>query len=194
MTNALFNFKNSQEAGPSAVMLAAVVILAGSLAYMLLVREPTVAGLVKAKQRNRVQLLDQIKDSQASGEQARAKVAARLWQGDPDTITATVLAQLTKEALDRELKLSAFRPQRLVGLPELTELPFSVQISGSYPAVHAFAAALDKPSSKLALRSFQLASSDASSDAVTATLALCAYIPGQLVSPKTTTKGGTRRG
>ena len=194
MTNALFNFKNPQEAGPSAVMLAAVVILAGSLAYMLLVPKPTVAGLVKAKQRNLVQLEKQIKGSQASGEQARAKTAARLWQGDPDTITATVLAQLTKEALGHKLKLSAFRPQRLVGLTELTELPFSVQISGSYPAVHAFAAALDRPNSKLALRSLQLASSDATSDAVTATLGLCAYVPGQLVSTKTTSKGGTSRG
>ena len=121
MTNALFNFKNPQEAGPSAVMLAAVVILAGSLAYMLLVPTPTTEGIARGKERSRKQLEKQIRGSQASGEQARAKTAARLWQGDPDTITATVLAQLTKEALGHKLKLSAFRPQRLVGLTERSE-------------------------------------------------------------------------
>ena len=194
MKNSLLNFKNSQEAGPSAVILAALVILAGSLLYMLIVPKPTTDGIARGKERSRKQLLDQIESAQNSGQQARAQATSKLWQGDPDTITASVLAQLTKEATRRKLKLSAFRPQRFQNLPELTELPFSVQVSGTYPAVHAFAATLDAASSKLALRSLQLASSDAGSDAVTATLGLSAFVPALPTVTKTETKGGAARG
>ena len=194
MKNSLFNFKNPQEAGPSGVILAALVILAGSLAFMLLVPEPTTDGMVKENVKKRTQLLDQIETTQSEGQQARALATARLWQGDPDPITAAVLARLTQEANGRKLKLSAFRPQRLQNLPELAELPFSVQVSGAYPAVHAFAATLDAPGSKLALRSLQLASSDASSNAVTATLGLSAFIPALPSSTNTETKGGATRG
>ncbi|MCX6369322.1 MAG: type 4a pilus biogenesis protein PilO [Armatimonadetes bacterium] len=186
MTNSFLNFKNPQEAGPSAVMLAALVILTGSLGYMLLVKKPTTEGIAMGKERSRKELLEQIERTQLSGQQTRAQLSARLWQGDPDTIAAAVLAQLTQEATARKLKLSAFRPQRTQTLPELSELPFSVQISGPYPAVHAFAATLDRPSSKLALRSLQLASSDAASNAVTATLGLSAYAPSQPPTVKNT--------
>lgn len=179
MKSTFINFKNPKEAGPSAVTVAALVILAGSLAYMLLVPKPTTEGIAKGKERSRKQLLEQIEVAQASGAAARAAVASRLWQGDTDAISAAVLGQLTREAGTRKVKLSAFRPQRLQTLPELTELPFSVQISGPYPAVQGFAATLDKPNSKLALRSLQMASSDAGSNAVTATLTFSAYALGQ---------------
>lgn len=179
MKSSFINFKNPAEVGPSAVMLAAVVILAGSLAVMLLVPKPTTEGLVKGKERTRKQLQEQAEAAQASGQAARAATVGRLWQGDADTVSAAILAQLTQEATVRKLKLSAFRPQRTQTLPELTELPFSVQVSGSYPAVHAFAATLERPTSKLALRSIQLASSDAASDAVTATLGISAYVAGE---------------
>lgn len=194
MKNSLMNFKNPQEAGPSAVMLTALVVLAGALAYMLLVPMPTTEGLAKGKERSRKQLEDQIIAARQSGQLAQAQAAARLWQGEPDMIAASVLAQLTKEANGRKLKLSAFRPQRTLRLPELTELPFSVQVSGPYPAVQAFAATLDRPSTRLALRSLQLASSDAASNAVTATLGLSAFAPGQPTTTKTQSKEGTTRG
>jgi Tfp pilus assembly protein PilO len=189
--NSFFNFKNPQEAGPSAVMLAALVILLGSLGYMLFVKKPTTEGIAMGKERSRKGILEQIEMAQLSGQQTRAQLSARLWQGDTDTIAAAVLAQLTQEATARKLKLSAFRPQRTQLLPELSELPFSVQISGPYPAVHAFAATLDRPSSKLALRSLQIASSDAGSDAVTATLGLCAYAPSQPPTVKNTSNKST---
>ena len=194
MKNALINFKNRQEAGPSAVMLTALVVLAGALAYMLLVPTPTTEGLAKGKERSRKQLEDQIVMAQQSGQLARTQTASRLWQGDLDMISASVLAQLTQEANGRKLKLSAFRPQRTLNLPELTELPFSVQVSGPYPAVQAFAATLDRPSTRLALRSLQLASSDAASNTVTATLGISAFAPGQPTTTKTMGKGGTTRG
>ena len=194
MKNPLFNFKNPQEAGPSAVLLAALLILAGSLAVVLLVPTPTVVGKEKDKAATRKQIQDQIEATQMKGQQARAQAANRLWQGDPDTITAAVLARLTQEANGRKLKLSAFRPQRIQNLPELSELPFSVQVSGAYPSVHAFAATLDALGSKLALRSLQLASSDANSNAVTATLGISAFIPALPSTSPTPTKGGATRG
>lgn len=204
MKSSFINFKNPAEVGPSAVMLAAVVIMAGSLAVMLLVPKPTTEGLVKGKERTRKQLQEQADAARESGQAARIATVGRLWQGDADTVSAAILAQLTQEATVRKLKLSAFRPQRSQTLPELTELPFSVQVSGAYPAVHAFAATLDRPTSKLALRSLQLASSDAASDAVTATLGISAYVAGESTTaprkapstpaPASTTKGETSRG
>jgi Tfp pilus assembly protein PilO len=92
-----------------------------------------------------------------------------------------VLAQLAQQAQRRSLKIGAFRPQKQQTLAGLTELPYSVQVSGPFLSVRAFLSVLDSSSSKLALRSVQIASADGKSSLVTATLGLSAYVPVESV-------------
>lgn len=185
----MINFKHRDEIAPSAMVLLSLLIMAGALAYMLLVPPPSVAGIARGRDRSRRAIDEEIARARARSKEAQAAAEKRLWTGDPDAVTAAVLARLTAEANQRALKLGAFRPQRQQALDELTELPFSVQIAGPYPAVRAFLATLDRPGTRLTARSIQIASSDSATDAVTATVGLSAYIAATAAPAAT---GGTR--
>ena len=91
-------------------------------------------------------------------------------------MSAGVLAILTKESNDHSLKLGDFRPEKSLGLSAMTEMPYSAQISGPYPAIRAVMADLDTSTSKVALHSAQIASSEQASNVVTATLGVSAYL------------------
>ena len=172
----MLNFKNREEAVPSALIVLSLLILLGSLLYMLLVPTPTTARLANGKERSRKQLEEEIVKAKSRELEARKAFAPRLWAGNTETVTASVLADLTNKANKTKLQVGAFRPQKLQALEGLTELPFSIQVAGPFPQVRAFIAALDIPNSRLALRSVQIASSDAATSAVTATLGISAYM------------------
>ena len=116
------------------------------------------------------------------------------WSGNPERVTAEVLAQLTRQASGGGLKMGAFRPQRVQLLDGAQELPYSVQVSGPFPAVRAFAASLDSSGGKLAVRSIQIAASDASSSTVTATITLSAYVTSEPEKTNNSTTKGAAHG
>ena len=188
----MINFKQRDEVLPSALIVLSIVILAATLAYMLLVPPPTAAGMAKGREMSRQKIQDEIDRARARSAQIEKANRARLWQGNVDTVTSAALGKLTDLANRRSLKMTAFRPQRPQELEGVSEIPFSVQISGPYPAVRAMIAALDSSGAKLALRSVQMASSDPATSAVTATLGLSAYIASEPTTPPTRSTGGSR--
>jgi hypothetical protein len=173
----MINFKNRDELAPSVLIILSIAILIGSLLFMLLVPKPSVAGLAAGRTRSIHKIEDETDKAKARTKEAETAANPRIWSGEQESVTASVLALLTNQANQRSLKIAAFRPQRTQLLPGLTELPYSVQVSGPYPAVQTMIAALDTDSSKLALRSLQIASADGKTSAVTATLGLSAYVP-----------------
>lgn len=171
----MISFRSRDDILASVLTIVSILVLLGCLLVKLFVSPPTVEGMVKKRERTERTIEKEIAAHRAAAAAAAPVVAPRLWKGDSETITASVLAQLTHEANARQLKLGAFRPQRAVALEAVAEVPFSVQVSGPYPAVLAFASTLDAANSRLVLRSLQVASSDPASDAVTATLGVSAY-------------------
>jgi Pilus assembly protein, PilO len=171
----MLNFKDKEESGPAGLMLLAILILFGSLLYMLIVPKPTVAGMTKGKERSRQQILVETEKIRARGKEAAQANLPRLWEGDPDRIAALVLATLTQSAAQHQIKINAFRPQRVQQQGEMNALPFTLQAIGTAKNVRDFVATLDGPSSKLALQNLQLASTDASSSTVNASLSFTAY-------------------
>jgi Tfp pilus assembly protein PilO len=133
---------------------------------------------------------DQAQLDATSAEKAAAK---RIWLGDSDAVTSALMAGLTREADARDLKMAGFRAQRVVDYQGITELPFSVQVIGTYPEVRSFLAMLDKPGTRILLRSAQLASADAATDTVSATLGVSAFIRS-VVAPAQAAKGVKRNG
>ena len=193
----MINFRQRDDVIPSALILCAIVILAATLAYMLLVPKPSVARLERGRERGRRQILREITDTRTRTKQAQAAVAPRLWQGDPNTVSSAVLALLTQQARHHALKLGAFRPERPQALGGVTELPFSVQVSGPYPKVQAVMTSLDGGKSRVVLRAVQVASSEETSDVVTATLGLSAYLaldPAILPPPAPAAAPAKKRG
>jgi hypothetical protein len=172
----MMNFKDRNDLAPNVLMLLSAVVLVGTLIYVLFVPAPSSAGIVKGRELSRRRVLQEIADASLRAGEAVKVNRPRLWTGDPESVTAKVLAQVTEEARLRSLKVTAFRPQRPMVFESVTELPYSVQVSGAYPKVRAVAAALDKTGEKLVLRSVQVASADAATSAVTATFGLSAYV------------------
>lgn len=168
-------FFNPEERVPSVLMLCAVLLLLGSLLFMVFAPRPGVQGLVAKRRRSLQQLDDQIESLKKRTVAATAATRPRLMIGEPEQLTAQILGRVTQAAQVRQLSLGAFRPQRQKALPGLIELPYSVQLRGKFPAVRAFLSDLDAPGSKLVVRSLQLAASDGDSSIVTATVGLSIY-------------------
>ena len=191
----MIGFKTKDDVLPSSLIVAAILLLAGSLAFMVFVPRPTTAGLAKGKVLSRQRIEKEIDTAKEASAKAEADAKLRLWTGRPERVTAEVLAYVTGQANANKLKLGAFRPQRTVVLEGAGELPFSIQISGAFPDVRRFLSALDTPKGRLALRSIQLSGADEASSNVTAMISLTAYVPLDAL-PKALTetkkKGATR--
>lgn len=171
----MLNFKEPQYLVPSVLILLSIILMLGTLLFMVFVPPPSVAGLSKGKAPRLQTVTREISSAKARTHEANSQIAPLVWTGNTETISGTVLEQLTSLARQRSLSLSAFRPQRTVDVGGVTEMPFTVQVSGDYNGVHAVMASLDAPGSKLVLRSAQI-SSAATGSGVTATLGLSAYI------------------
>ncbi len=196
----MINFKRRDDIVPSSLILAAILLLLGTLLYMVLVPVPSTAGLAKGRDLSRKKIEQEIKSARSRADELEKTNQAYLWNDTAESVTASVLNNITAEARRKSLKMTAFRPQRPQTLETLTELPFSVQLSGPYPAVRAVVAALNTQESRIALRSLQMASSDGGSSAVTATLAFSAYtvLPTKPTpatkAPAPPTQGGNKNG
>lgn len=197
MNSLRINFRDPQFVVPSFLIVLSIVILAGTLLYMAFVPTPSVAGLARGRSAQLQQMTREIADAKTRTVQTRQQIVPLVWTGSPDTISGSVLEQLTALARHHTLSISAFRPQRTQNIGGVTELPFTVQMSGGYAGVQAVMASLDVPKSKIVLRSAQIAASP-SGNGVTATLGLTAYVvsdpdiavpaPAPKASPQATTR------
>ena len=172
----MISFQRREDVVPSVLMILSILVLAGTLAYMLLVPKPSARNSARAWTSSRRRMVDDISDTRKQTRLARESVRPRLWRGDPEAVTATILAQLTQQTGHRALKLAAFRPDRSREFEEVTELRFDAQVSGPYAGLHSLMDALDSRGSKVALRSVQITLSQTAGNTVAATLGLSAFV------------------
>lgn len=176
----MISFRRREDVAPSVLVVLSILVLAGTLAYMLLVPKPSAAGSARAWTSSRRRMVNDIADTRRQTRLARAAVMPRLWRGDPEAVTATILAQMTEQTGKRALKLTAFRPDRPRAFEEVTELRFDAQVAGPYAGIHALADALDARGSKVVLRSVQITASPSAGNAVSGTLGLSAFVATDL--------------
>ncbi len=180
----MINFKNQQDAVPSAIILCSILILVSTLLYELLAPKPNALAHSVQKARDEKELKKQVKFTKEQVVELDKKVHSRLWKGDTDAITATLLGKATTLAKQNTLGLTAFRPQKPQALEGVMELPFSIIVTGSFMAVQRMAHALEDKNNNVALRSLQVASADSATSNVMATINLSAY--KEVIVPKTT--------
>lgn len=158
-------------------MLTALAVVALAAALVLMFWPKTgLATLAEAKKKSIAKF--QADTRMANAEEADFKTAnaARTWNVSLQDVGPAVLSSVTRLAKTRFLKLSTFRPQKTVELDGVTQAPYLLAVEGAYPELIAFVKDLENPKTKLAVTMLQLTSSDASSDRVTATIALAAFI------------------
>lgn len=178
MTSSMISFQRREDILPSVLMIVSVVILAGTLAYMLLV--PGAAHTTHTAASSRRRMVDDIAETRHQTRAARMAIQPRLWHGNPEFVTASALALLTRQTEKHSLKLTSFRPDRPQEFADMTELRFDVQVAGPYAGLHSLLEAQDARGSKIVLRSVQITASQTTGGgaAVTASLGLSAFVAG----------------
>jgi Tfp pilus assembly protein PilO len=157
-----------------ATWLGIIGMLAG-IALILLFPKPSQAS-VRATQRSQETKI-KIGAEQANKDLATAKtqVDAHIWSGGAEAVGPGTLQVMNSLATKYKVKLSGFRPERTTNASGLDMLPYSVTATGAYLDVLNFAKAIENPDNKLAVDSLQVASSEANSDQVIATIGITAY-------------------
>lgn len=178
-------FGNPDERVPNLMIAGAALVMLVAACYDRFAPAPDARTVAAGRVRSRNQIQQDIDNAKTSLAEAEAAVKPRVWTGEIESVTAAALSQLTTGAQARKITLTAFRPQKPRTVETLTEVSFSVQVSGPYLAVLDFVRSLEKPGGRMALRSLQSASADAATDAVTATIGLVAYVaPAEREAPK----------
>ncbi len=178
MTSSIISFQHHEDILPSGLTLFSILVLAGTLAYMLLVPKPSAARSSRAATSSRRRMVDDIADTRRQTRMARMAIQPRLWHGNPEFVTAAALALLTRQTEKHALKLTSFRPDRPQEFADMTELRFDVQVAGPYMGLHSLLEAQDARGSRIVLRSVQITASQVTGGTVTASLGLSAFVAG----------------
>jgi len=158
-----------------ATWLGVIGILVG-IALLLLMPKPTAKdALVKQREQER-NIQANAARTEKDFEVAKAKVASETWSGGTQGVGPGALAAINKLATKYRVQLSGFRPERPSQASGLDLLPYSVTATGAFLDVLNFVKAIENPDNKLAVDSLQIASSEANSDQVIATIGLNAYL------------------
>ena len=170
----MIDFKNPENATPNALTLLALVILVGTLMFMLLDKPPQSVITGQALQRREEN--EQILKAKIKDEQVREALAPKFWQGGSVEVTAAILGKLTMESSKYGLTMTSFRPETEKDFPGFSELQYTVQVAGPYPQVRSLLTSLDGGNEKVALGSVQIAASPNAANGVQATIGLSAYL------------------
>ncbi|MGO8672075.1 MAG: GspMb/PilO family protein [Capsulimonadaceae bacterium] len=197
----MIDLKQRDERTPNALIVAAVLILAGTLIYLLAVPEPSTLTARAGSAFIGRNLAEETRQAESREKLVLAAIEPRVWHGDDDTVTAAVLSRMTSLAQSNSLRLVSFRPDREQQVSGLTELRFTAEVSGQYAQVRDVMAALDAAGGRIALRSIDLATTTESGSAgndsglppVSATLGLSAYVPDDTL-PKPSLRMKTKAG
>ena len=172
----MISFKTRADILPSTITLLAILILCGALLYTLLVPLPQYSSIDAVRTVKRAKMTNDILFYQKRQNEALAAISPRVWNGTTNHVIASVLALVTSNSDRQAVKLTAFRPQRTQDLDGVTELPFTIQLAGSYPAIRQVMRTLDSGGNKVVLRSVQVNASEQITNSVTATLGISTYI------------------
>ena len=167
--------KADPKAASNTVLLLACVLLAGSAIAGLLMPKPLSADERKKAETQRLDQTTAIGRAKTLEAAARTAVLARTWTGADAAITSAVLDLTTTLARKRGVSFIRLQPQRNVVGGSLDQLPYLVVVEGSFPAIAAMEKDLEVPQNRLAVNSFQIASSDSETNKVSASISVVAH-------------------
>jgi hypothetical protein len=181
---------------PTAAILtgSAIVLMVGALAFMFLAPRPSAEDAVRRQKDKIFQARLAAQTAEQKTALAASYVGTHAWAGSADEVSPAALTRVTSLAKSRGLNLLSFRPQRAAESAVVTQLPFLATVEGTYPSVMAFTRDLETEASRLVVTSVMISSTDASSDRVTASIGLLAFInPTVKVTPSTTPNNGGKK-
>lgn len=166
---------SSARIGTNVIIGVGLAILAATLAVLLFVPKPTTRGLDAVQRREENLILTEISALREDLEREQEVHGKRLWRRPVQEIGPASMAAITAAAKGHSVKLAGFRPQRTTDAGSIEMLRYLVSAEGTFPNVLGFVRALETPDSKLAVELVQMASTDGSSNMITATVGIAAY-------------------
>ncbi len=158
------------------VLIPIVAIIASLVAGIVLLfpKDPVRVSAADQKRREMAIIEDASKVAR-QGEAYAEQIQELTWVEQPEQVEPRALDIVSRVADRSRTKILGFRPQRTVLSGGLEQLPFLVTLEGSFPNILTTARDLGTRSNRLAVTSIQVASADAASDRVTATVGIVAF-------------------
>lgn len=175
----MINFRQKHEVLPSALILISLIVLALTLCYYLYItfdRSAAKFQYTSMDERKLQQLQLDTANLKLQEDSALGSIAPDVWSSNVEQVSAAVLARLTDVSTQHGVTITSFRPSKPTPINGVTQLPFTVQMSGPYQGIQAVLASIDAPSSKVALQQIQLASAQASQGTVTTNVDMAAFL------------------
>ena len=171
----MISFRTRDDALASSISIIAVLMLAGTFVWMLIPPQ-RIEPLVRSRARTLSKLDQEIDSTKKNNAELAAQIDPLLWAGNVQTVGPQALAAVSSVVKARNLRLVAFRPQRVIPSGAVTVAPFAVNLEGSFLNVMQFVKDLEANKNKIAVGQVQVSAADASSDNVNATVNIVAYI------------------
>jgi Tfp pilus assembly protein PilO len=178
-------FRRGEDPATLALTVIAILTMGISLGVLLLADRPDVRKAEQAGKRRQfqVRLLNDKANQNVASKQA--SIVSQTWNMPEQQVGPVALANVTRLVAKNRLNLISLRPQRRSDDAVFVQLPYLLTVEGSYLQVLALCRELENPANRLAMNLVQIASADASSDKVTASIGLVAYL-----TPKEAPKNG----
>lgn len=173
------NLKDNDLKAGGILTITSIVLLVGALGFTVFLRTghgPSTKGLKKKANSNQVQIAGAIKKAEETKKRAKANLSKVVWQATPEAVSSKTLNDVASLTKKYKLNLVASRPLRRVDTPEMIQLPWQIVVEGAFQDVVGFERELEDPANRLAVNLFQLASGDATSDKVSATVGVIAFV------------------
>ena len=172
----MMNFRDKNQALPTTLLGLALVIATGAVLYMALVPVPTTQSVKSDEQKHSNDDRRNTGKAQRDLHDELTVISDNAFNGQEQDADSAILDLVTKLTAKRNVKLVGFRPQRTVDAGQLTQLPYIVSVSGSFPNIIAFTGDLEAKGTKLAVNTVQMAASDTSTDNVTGNISVVGYL------------------
>ena len=168
------------KATSNTILVLACVLLAGSVAGLVL-KKPDAKAAVAKEKRDAVSELLKAETAKSETDAAQRTVDAQMWAGDPAAITGDIVnltATLAKRRGVQWVRLQP--PSKATSGGPLEEYTYLLVVQGAFPKVAALERDLEVPANRLAVNSFQVASSGSDTNDVSASIGIVAHrVPPQ---------------
>jgi hypothetical protein len=177
---------DNQKVLSTGALILAIIILLGALGLALW-PAPNIEAQSKVLKNNMFKAVLATKKAQTSTLEQQKVALTQTWSGSGNEIGPTAYQNINKIATALNVKIEGFRAQRVTDAGDVSQIPFVLNAEGSFVNVLEFVHKIETTPTKLAVEMLQLGASDESSDQVTATIGLEAYVLNATTTSSTTT-------
>lgn len=158
------------------LIVIAIVLGISLIGFDMLMPVPTVAEEQRKHSSEIRKLNEEIMLATRQLKDAEPNVKQAVYSGTLETVSPSIMSQVTNLSRLKGLKVLSFRPQRAEEVEGLIAQPFIMSVEGDFTSCAELVRDLARQTDRLALSQIQIASSDSESSKVSMTVEITAFI------------------